>query len=177
MYSQLTQTMIKKSFKCFQGTGLSFSINLSLEDIEDDETQELLFSAIHEYAVNSQLTIEILENQVLTDNSRVFGFINKIKSLGVKIAIDDFGSGYANYTHLAKLNADILKIDGSLIKHMDNDLVTDAVIDSIMAFANQLKMQVVAEFVSDKTIFEKVKAKNIGYSQGFYLGKPSEHIE
>ncbi len=172
MYPELTHSMIDKSFQAFQGTDLKFSINLGLDDIQNDNTQQFLFSAIEKYQVADQLTIEILENQALTEGSRLFEFIDSIKKLGVSIAIDDFGSGHANYTHLGKLKADIVKIDGSLIQKLGIDPVATSVVDSMLLFAEQLNIEVVAEFVSDADIYEMVKLKKIDYSQGYYLSEP-----
>jgi len=176
MYSILTEIMVHKSFKTFQGTGLNFSVNLSLEDILSQETQAMLFEAIHLYQVGPQLTIEILENQALEDESEIFKFISSIKALGAKIAIDDFGSGFANYQHLAKLQADFIKIDGSLIKKLGKDSIANSVVDSMVLFAQKQNIKVVAEFVCDSSVYQQVKAKNIDYSQGFYLSEPLDKL-
>lgn len=172
MYPVLSEIMIYKSFKAFAGSGLKFSINLSLEDIKSTATQTVLFDAIKHYDIAKQLTIEILENQSLDENSVVYDFIDKVKKLGVTIAIDDFGSGYANYEHLTKLKADIVKIDGSLIQQISKDAVSNSVIDSILVFAQKLNISVVAEFVSSEEIYQHVKLKGIDYSQGFHLSEP-----
>ena len=176
MYPVVTEIMIHKSFRAFQGTGLNFSVNISLEDIQSEATQKMIFDAIKQYDVAHQVTFEILENQALEDDDEIFRFINKVKRLGAKIAIDDFGSGYANYEHLAKLQADIIKIDGSLIKKLEYDSVALSVVESMIVFAKKLKMKVVAEFVSTEAIHNKVKEQGIDFSQGFYLSEPLDSL-
>ncbi|GKT12243.1 MAG: c-di-GMP phosphodiesterase [Thiomicrorhabdus sp.] len=176
MYPIVTEIMIHKSFGAFQDTELNFSVNLSLEDIQSATTQAMIFKAIEHYGVAHQVTFEILENQVLEDDDAIFKFISKVKRLGAKIAIDDFGSGYANYEHLAKLQADIIKIDGSLIKKLEYDSVAISVVESMLVFAKKLNMKVIAEFVCNEAIYEQVKSKGIDYSQGFYLSEPLDTL-
>ncbi len=174
MYPIMTEIMIHKSCQAFQNTGLNFSVNLSLEDILNESTQKMLFDAIAQYNVANQITFEILENQALEEDSAIFKFIAKVKKLGAKIAIDDFGSGFANYQHLAKLQVDIIKIDGSLIEKLSTDTVASSVVSSMLLFARTLDIKVIAEYVSDKDILEDVIALGIDYSQGFYLSEPLE---
>ena len=172
MYPMVTEIMIHKSFKAFQDTGLSFAVNISLEDIQSSTTQEMIFAAIAYYGVADQVTFEILENQALEEDAEIFEFIRKIKNLGAKIAIDDFGSGYANYEHLAKLHADTIKIDGSLIRKLGHDTVAISVVESMLVFAKKLNMKVVAEFVCNEDVYKQVCKEGIDYSQGFYLSEP-----
>ena len=97
----------------------------------------------------------------------------QLKTFGSKIAIDDFGSGYANYVYLIKLDVDILKIDGKIIQELlDSPERTKVMIDSIKNLANVYQYEVVAEYVSNKEIFEILKELNIEYVQGYYLGEP-----
>jgi EAL domain-containing protein (putative c-di-GMP-specific phosphodiesterase class I) len=91
---------------------------------------------------------------------------------GVKIAIDDFGSGYSNFERLVDFQPDILKIDGSLIKNIVDDSFSEHVVKAIVTFAKNENIQTVAEFVENKDILNKIKSLGIDYSQGFYIGKP-----
>ena len=176
MYPIITEAMIHKSFRAFKGTGLNFSVNISLEDILSSSTQNMIFEAIQYYDIGNQVTFEILENQALEDDNAIFKFISKLKKLGAKIAIDDFGSGYANYQHLAKLQADYIKIDGSLIKNLGQDPVALSVVESMIVFAKKLNMKVIAEFVCSQVVYEHVKNEGIDYSQGFYLSEPLDQL-
>lgn len=69
-----------------------------------------------------------------------------VKNMGAKIAIDDFGSGYSNFEHLARLNVDIIKIDGSLIKNIDVNKNAEIITQTIVSFAKKLNIECVAEF-------------------------------
>jgi EAL domain-containing protein (putative c-di-GMP-specific phosphodiesterase class I) len=105
-------------------------------------------------------------------------FVKKImvRELGVKIAIDDFGTGFSNYENILNLNIDYIKIDGSLIKKIHEDIYLN-LIKSIVLFSKQQNIQVVAEFVSDLKILRYVKNIQIEYSQGYHIGKPMDIIE
>ena len=118
LYSQITEIMIEKTFFYFRKNNISFSINLSFDDILHKKTRSFLFEKIVEYDIASQLTIEILETQANEDEVVINDFIKDIYACGANIAIDDFGSGYANFQHMTTIRSDYMKIDGSLIKKM-----------------------------------------------------------
>ena len=100
----------------------------------------------------------------------------KTKQLGVKIAIDDFGTGFSNYENILNLNIDYLKIDGSLIKKIDEAIYLN-LIKSIVLFSKQQNIKVIAEFVSDLKTLRYVKNVQIEYSQGYHIGKPMSILE
>ena len=96
-YSKLTHRMIEKSFKYFENKNIDFSINLSFHDISNEYIIDYLLYKLEEYNLYNNLIIEILENESIIDFDLVRNFVEKMKSLGVRIAIDDFGSGYSNF--------------------------------------------------------------------------------
>ena len=106
----------------------------------------------------------------------MIAFIERFKSLGCKIAIDDFGSGYSNFSYIADLGADYIKIDGSLIKNIDNDPSSELIVRTILTFAKNMGIKTVAEFVASESIYEKVKSLGVDYSQGFYFAEPREEV-
>ena len=121
------------------------------------------------------MTFELLEDEEVKDFDLVKDFILEVKTKGhVKIAIDDFGSGYSNYERLLDFQPDILKIDGSLTKNILTDSYSLHVIESIIVFAKKQKIQTVAEYVSSEEIFNKIKELGIDYGQGYYLGEPKK---
>ncbi len=172
LYPQITKIMVEKSFSFFKKNGLNFSLNLSFADILNQETREFIFEKIQEFDIAQQLTFEILETQQIEDELLVQKFIQKAHNQGADFAIDDFGSGFANFIHMTKMKADCIKIDGSLIKNMDTDKNARLVVETIVVFAQKLNMKTVAEFVHSKEIFDIVKELQIDYAQGYYLGKP-----
>lgn len=175
-YSKLTQIMIDKSFTYFQNTNHSFSINLSFEDISNKLTRMYIKSKIKQYKVESQLILEILESESIENFDLVRGFIEDMKSLGVRIAIDDFGSGYSNFTYLIELKPDFVKIDGSLIKDMDVDKNAYIMVKNISRFLKEMNLQTIAEYVHSKEIYDIAKELDFDGVQGYYLSEPLEHV-
>ncbi len=173
LYPQITEIMVEKTFSMFELNGENFSINLAFSDITNHKTQDMIFKKIVEHNIARQLTIEILENQVIEDDLIMFEFIDKVYSLGAKIAIDDFGSGFANFEYMTKIRSDYMKIDGSLIKNIATDNNARLVVETIVVFAEKLGKKTVAEFVHSKEVYNVVKEIGIDYVQGFYLAEPS----
>ena len=177
LYPYITKIMIEKTFSFFQKNSLDFTINLSLEDIQRDETRNFIFEKIQEYGIASQLIIEILETQEISNQDIVEAFIKRVYECGAKIAIDDFGSGFANFHHITTIRADYLKIDGSLIKNIKTDENARLVVETIIIFAQKLNMRTVAEFVHSKEVYDEVCSLGVDLVQGYYLDMPSEHIK
>lgn len=179
-YIHLSQEFLKmvidQIFQLFAQHNIRFSINLTIDDILDEDINDFLCTQLQKYALYDRITIEILETVEIIESTEMIEFIDRAKSLGIKIAIDDFGSGFANFEYITKINADILKIDGSLIKNIDQDENAKIVVETIVAFAQKLGMQTVAEYVHSKAIYDIVKELGIDYAQGFYLGKPSPYL-
>ncbi|MBN2825094.1 MAG: EAL domain-containing protein, partial [Campylobacterales bacterium] len=164
--------VIEQTFQLFAKHDIRFSINLSIEDILESELNNFLCTQLQKYQLHERVTLEILETVEIVQSDAMQNFIAHAKSLGIKIAIDDFGSGFANFEYITKINADIIKIDGSLIKNIDTDSNAKIVVETIVAFAQKLGMKTVAEYVHSQEVYEVVKAIGIDYAQGFYLGEP-----
>jgi diguanylate cyclase (GGDEF)-like protein len=151
-----------------------FSVNLDLDDLYNMDMMEMIVSYLSENRHNAKrVTFEILEKNEIEDYERANFIFSQLKAYGSKIAIDDFGSGFANYNYLIRLNVDILKIDGSLIRELTvNPERARAVLSSIRSLADTFGFELVAEFVSSEEIYREVHALNIHYVQGYYLGEP-----
>ena len=176
LYSYITKKILEDTLNTFRGNGTNFSINLSIEDFENENTVELLLNTFADKEIAKQVTLEITETEEINNYEKVTEVIGKFKELGCKIAIDDFGSGYSNFTYLMKLQADYIKIDGSLIEKIDFDTSSQSIVKAIVSFAKEMGIKTIAEYVSDEKIFHKVQQMGIDYSQGFYFGIPQEKI-
>lgn len=152
--------------------GKNFSINLSFADIQNEHFVNQLFKKIQKYHVGSQLIIEIVESEDAQDFIIVQTFVKNIKKLGVRIAIDDFGSGYSNYAHILKIMPDYIKIDGSLIKDIDKNENAYKLVESIIFMSQKLGIKTIAEYVHSKEVFEITKKLQIDEFQGFYFYQP-----
>lgn len=173
IYSRITQEVIYQACHLFKESSIEFSVNLSIQDIEDEHTMYAILKTIHETKTAHQIVFEIVESHGIDNYDNVQNFISKVKSLGSKIAVDDFGVGYANFSHILQMNVDYIKIDGSLIQDIVNNPKNIILIQSIIEFAHQLNIKTIAEFVSSEEIYHKVKSLGIDYLQGYYIGKPT----
>jgi len=173
-YETLTKTVIKKSFDTFKDSDKEISINLTIKDIINPNIQHYLCDMLESYNLDNRLVFEIVESEGIENFDEVIEFIDKVKTHNCKIAIDDFGTGYSNFNYLLKLRADYIKIDGSLIKHLDTDKNAMILVKNIVGFAQELGMMTIAEYVENSTIYEIVKELGIDYSQGYFFSEPLE---
>lgn len=171
-YTKLTKIVIEKSFKKFENLPFDFSVNISYEDIENPDFLVFIKEMLKEFNVAKRVIFEILEDQNIKNYDVLITFIEEVKELGCKVAIDDFGSGYSNFEHLLKMNIDYLKIDASLIKNIATDENSYKITKTIVEFAKSLNLETIAEYVENKQIFELTKELGVTYSQGYYFSPP-----
>ena len=172
-YTQITQRVLDNSFQALYQTKAGISINLSAVDIEEQVTRNKLISLLDlHHAHAHRITFELLEDASVREFDIIKTFIKEVKGRGVRIAIDDFGSGYSNFERLLDYEPDIIKIDGSLIKNIATDDYSISIVKTIVGFANEHNIKTIAEFVENETIFNILYALGVNYSQGYYFGKP-----
>jgi len=176
IYKEITKSVFKKAYEVFKNNNLELSLNLSIEDILENETMNLIDKLTEDRNFAKRCTFELLESEAIEDYEIVEKFINKMKKRGVKFAIDDFGSGYSNFEHIINLHIDYLKIDGSLIKKIDFDENSRIIVETINSFAQRIGLITIAEFVSNEQIYKTVKSIGIECSQGYYFYPPLEKI-
>jgi len=176
VYKEITKTIYKKAYINFKNNNVEFSLNLSIDDILEEETMELIEKLTDDKNFANRCTFEFLESEAIEDYDVVENFIIKMKNKGVKFAIDDFGSGYSNFEHIINLKVDYLKIDGSLIKKVYFDKNSRIIVETINNFAKQINLITIAEFVSNEEIYNVVKQIGINCSQGFYFSEPMQKI-
>jgi diguanylate cyclase (GGDEF)-like protein len=176
LYHQLTKIIIDKTLKRFENLPYLVSINLSVEDILNKEICHFILTKLEGSSIGKKIVFEIIESEGIENFDQVLEFIDSVKKYGVKISIDDFGTGYSNFEYLMKLKVDYIKIDGSMIKNIDNDQNSQIITKSIVNFAKSMNIKSVAEFVHSKNVFEQVKELDVDFSQGYYFGEPSATI-
>ncbi len=177
-YKQITQVVVQRALEKIREANVEISVNLSAVDIEDEEVRNYILEKISENpAVSSLLVVELLESESIYSHSVVNNFIKRLKSYGVKIAIDDFGMGYSNFYRLLEYEPDYIKIDASLVKNIVTDKNSFNIVETIKSFADKQGYKTIAEFVSSREIFDAVVSLGIDYSQGYYIGKPSPDME
>ena len=151
---------------------VSISVNLSSHQIRRDD----LYDVVHNALRNSQLPaeyleLELTESMLMEDISHAQDFLNQLRSLGVRLALDDFGTGYSSLSYLKRLPIDTLKIDRSFILEA-RDGTSSALIEAIMAMAEGLKLNVVAEGVETREQLAYLEKLGCDYAQGFIISQP-----
>ena len=176
-YTGITKVMLKKSFEMFKDRTEEFSVNLTIEDILNEDIKTYIFDMLEEYQIGNRVVFEIVESESIENFEQIAVFIEKIKSHGSKIAIDDFGTGYSNFEYLMKVKADYIKIDGSMIKDIDTNTDAQMVVSTIVEFAKKMNMKTIAEFVETQSVLDKVNELGIDYTQGYFYSEPKRDID
>jgi diguanylate cyclase (GGDEF)-like protein len=175
-YFEITKIVITKSMESFKNSDSKFSINLSADDITNKDINQFIERSLSTFHKPENITFEILESEQIEDLEAIKDFIKRVRKYGVKIAIDDFGSGYSNFSYLLQIQPDILKLDGSLIKGIASDESSYLITKLIVEFAHKSGFTVIAEFVDSEIILQKGIELGIDSFQGFHLAKPSKDI-
>ena len=176
-YRRITEVMLSKVFEEIGAHPYRFSINPSMRDLVDEKLVAMLLNLLENNTERAErLDIELLESEELDDLNAVRSFIAKVHACGSQIAIDDFGMGFSNFAYISDLDIDVLKIDGSLITKIASDAKTRNTVATIVRFAQQLGLKVVAEFVENEETVNVLQAMGVEYAQGYYYGRPSAAI-
>jgi EAL domain-containing protein (putative c-di-GMP-specific phosphodiesterase class I) len=173
LYTEITKRVLEEVFATLRRIGdHPISVNLEVSDLLDPALFEMLTETLEAHRdIADRLIVEILENEPI-DSDLLAERIETIRRYGTRIAIDDFGSGYANFDLFGKLSIDILKIDGSLVKTVARSPQSRDIVMSICDFAHRLKVETVAEFVHDEATYQTIRRLGADCGQGFHLGKP-----
>ena len=160
------------------GLDLGVAVNLSARDLLDLHLPDEVRLLLSETRIDPGcLELEITENTILSDPARTRTILNRLKELGVRLAIDDFGSGYSSLGYLKRLPLDVLKIDKSFVMTMLADDDSAAIVRSTIDLAHNLGLEVVAEGVATESIGGALAALRCDSAQGFYFAGPMPESE
>jgi diguanylate cyclase (GGDEF)-like protein len=177
IYSNISLVMIDKCFGFFKDKTCDFALNLSFEDFSNVGLLSYIENKLIELKIDPHRVIfEVLEEFGRRRDTLSFEFVKALKNLGVKIAIDDFGSEYSNFSRLLAIQADYVKISGSFTKNILADTQNYKVVKAITDFAHSIGTEVIAEYVCHDDIQKKILELNIEYSQGNLFSKPAPTI-
>jgi len=149
------------------------SINLSGQSLAELDMLDFIVEQLQAHEIQpKQVCFEITETAAIANLSMANRFISKLKGLGCRFALDDFGSGLSSFAYLKNLDVDYLKIDGMFMKDMVDDSIDHAMVKSINEIGQVMGMQTIAEFVENDSIIGMLKAIEVDYAQGYGIGKP-----
>jgi diguanylate cyclase (GGDEF)-like protein len=150
-------------------------VNLSGGSLNDEQFTEELFALFKQHPVAlEKICIEITETVAITDMRNMQRFIDRVRSMGGKVALDDFGAGYSSFGYLKGLSVDSLKLDGSLVRDAVRSQAGQAIIVAIAGLVSSLGMKSVGEFAEDLPTIKVLYEAGIDYAQGYGISKPVE---
>jgi len=152
---------------------LTFSINLSPVQFDDGRIVEKIRTALQQFGVSPrQLEMEITETLAMENFNYVSEVLEQLKSMGIRIALDDFGKGYSSLNYLKRLAIDTLKVDKDFIRDIGRDRDDEIILDHIISIAHDLRLLVVAEGVETWQQFSYLAARNCNEYQGYLFSRP-----
>ncbi len=179
LYDSISKAMIAKVFNIFKDSkDKSVSINIGMRDIKNEDLMGFIYGFLATAQYPKNFVFEILENEDVDDYDMLLRFVDTIHKLGAKISIDDFGSGYSNLRHIADINSDFIKIDGSIVRDCNENKESENLVAIIAGWKKLIlrNIEIVAEYVENEAIQEKLLEYGIDYSQGYLFSKPSPEI-
>jgi EAL domain-containing protein (putative c-di-GMP-specific phosphodiesterase class I) len=153
---------------------LHASLNVSPASTTDPDWWSALVAMLRaNRSVAERLIIEITETSAIQDIDDTRGFVNRVKDLGCKIAIDDFGAGYTSFRNLRKLGVDIIKIDGAYVQDLTRSADDRAFVLTLIELAKRLGLKTIAEWVQDEPAAKLLTDWGCDYLQGALVGLAS----
>jgi diguanylate cyclase (GGDEF)-like protein len=156
---------------------VSFTVNLSSHALQCDYILPVLKQKLESTWVSpSRLTFEITETAAVTNFEKTRQMVSKIRALGCRFALDDFGAGFSSFNYIKNFPVDYLKIDGQFINNLACDAADQVLVKSMIDVAHSLGKEAIAEYVSNAEILRLLKEFGVDYVQGYLLGKPETEL-
>ncbi|MFD1696471.1 putative bifunctional diguanylate cyclase/phosphodiesterase [Roseibium aestuarii] len=159
----------------WEDKSLRVAVNVSAAQFKPGETERKVALALTESGLAPErLEIEITESLLIANTAAVVDTLQKIRALGVSIAMDDFGTGYSSLSYLSRFPFDKIKIDRSFIRTLGENPSTDAIVTAIIGLGRSLDVQITAEGVEDMRQVTLLRAAGCHLVQGFLYGRPGQ---
>jgi len=158
--------------------GLRAGINLSMHNLHDFKLMMRIEDALSRHNLSpGSLLLEITETGVMLDPDQVIEILEQLAAMGLKLSIDDFGTGHSSLVHLRRLPVHTLKVDKSFVVDMDSDEENASIVRATIDLGHSLGLTVTAEGVETRTVHDLLKGMKCDYYQGYYIGKPMRLTE
>jgi EAL domain-containing protein (putative c-di-GMP-specific phosphodiesterase class I) len=152
---------------------MSMSVNFSPRQFAQPDFDDLVRRVLDETGLPPELLrLEVTENAAMDDVRHTQIMLGRLKDAGVRISIDDFGTGFSSLAYLKRFPVDTLKIDRSFIAAVDHDTDSREIVRTIMELARTLRMDVIAEGTETPTQVEFLQGIDCEYAQGFFFSRP-----
>ncbi len=165
----LAQTVIWNA----QGLAMGIAVNVSASSLRESGFPDLVADLLHETGVPPHvLTLEITEDTVMSDRERCLDVLHRLRSFGIRISVDDYGTGHSSLAYLKELPVDELKLDRSFISSMNDDTRLAAIVESTIGLAHSLGLPIVAEGVETPDVQDRLTIAGCDLIQGYLLTRP-----
>lgn len=174
----ITHWMLKQACQAHlmlknKGVALQIAVNISTRDLIDQELPNTIMRLFFEYKVGPEaISLEITESSVMDDPVRSEQTLVKLAEMGLKISIDDYGTGYSSLTYLKKLPVQELKIDKSFVLKVDQNEHDAKIVRSTIDLGHNLNLKVVAEGVENEASWHMLSQMGCDIGQGYFMAKP-----
>ncbi|TBV03516.1 sensor domain-containing phosphodiesterase [Pseudomonas dryadis] len=157
------------------GIDLKVAINVSAADLSSGHLTDEIIRLLDQHGLaGSSLEVEFTESALIGDSSTVLIQIERLKAIGIDIAIDDFGSGYSNWSYLRDIPASIVKLDRSFMNDLRHGQRDWSITRALIALARELGMRVVAEGIETSRTLDLIRECGCQEAQGFFISRPLE---
>jgi len=161
-----------------KGFDIRLGVNLSLSQFQSGDLAATVDAVLQDTGFSpSLLELEVTEGILLEDDERALAIFDRIQDLGVGIAFDDFGTGFASLTYLKKFPLDRLKIDKSFVQNLRADSDDMAIVGATIGLGKLLGLSVIAEGIQDRATADLLGSKGCEEGQGYYFGRPMPAAE
>lgn len=178
--NELFEFMVKRAAKMIVKSGYAVTVNISPSQVIFNGVmiKDLLENTVIEYKLpRNSLNLEVTESVPIVEQSIFMNAVSQIKALGIEVYLDDFGTGYAFFSTLSMGAFDAIKIDRNLVSGINKSLSMQRLLNSILTYANEAGMYVIAEGVEEKEELLVLKNLGVKYIQGYYFSKPMKEAD
>jgi EAL domain-containing protein (putative c-di-GMP-specific phosphodiesterase class I) len=153
------------------------AINLSGATVDDEEFAAFVLDSLARHRVPPHaVCFEITETAAVGNMARVVKFIERLRAVGCRFALDDFGAGMSSFGYLKNLPVDMIKIDGSFICELESDPMSFSIVRAVTQIGQQIGLKVIAEWVGSDATCELLRLLGVNYAQGYFLHEPEPTV-
>lgn len=172
--SRLDRYVISRAVKSLENSQDScLSINVTGSSFAAPDFEDFIESTLARSSIRpDRIIFELTESEVIANLLATRDTMARLRGRGFRFALDDFGSGTSSINYLRSLPIDIVKVEGSFVRHLDEDAFSQAVVSAVQALASALGIPVVAEYVETTAVYNLLSTMGVEFIQGFLAGQP-----
>jgi diguanylate cyclase (GGDEF)-like protein len=157
------------------GLELTMAVNLSASNLQDPALPDQVADALARYGVPpGTLHLEVTEEVLMRDAVRATEVLVRLRAMGIRLAVDDYGTGYSSLAYLRGLPVDDLKLDRAFVAHCDTDSRSAAIVKSTVELAHNLDMRMIAEGVENEAVLDRLRQWDCDLVQGYHISRPQD---